>query len=109
MKYFRKKNVFKNKLTRVYTAKISPNVAAIVVMKQFQNTLSGSALMYGLVCDMILGMDTKKKHTQKKKKKKKKKKKRNDKILGLVGVLSGTSMLHKGYRQSRAKVGFQTR
>ena len=60
-----------------------------------------------LVCDMILGMD------------KKKTLKRDDKLLGLIGVLSGTSMLHEGQSQSRAKLeptqslsnrrGFQTR
>ena len=31
-----------------------------------------------------------------------KKTKRDDKLLGLIGVLSGTSMLHEGHRQSRA-------
>ena len=38
---------------------------------------------------MILGMD---------------KTKRDDKLLGLIGVLSRTSMLHEGHRQSRAKL-----
>ena len=45
-------------------------------MKRFQNTLSGSALLHSLVCDVIL--DTK----------------RDDRLLGLIGVLSGTSMSH---------------
>ena len=31
-----------------------------------------------------------------------KKTKRDDKLLGLIGVLSGTSMLHEGHRQSGA-------
>ena len=63
--------------------------------KHFQNTLSGPALLHSLVCDMILGMDKKTKH--------------DDRLLGLIGVLSGTSMLHEGHRQSRTKLGFQTR
>ena len=33
-----------------------------------------------------------------------KKTKRDDKLIGLIGVLSGTSMLHEGHRQSRAKL-----
>ena len=53
--------------------------------------------MHSLVRDMILGME-------KKKTKKKKKKKRDDKLLGLIGGLSGTSMLHEGHRQSRARL-----
>ena len=57
-------------------------------LKNFQNILSGPALLHSLVCDVILGMD--------KKKKKKKKTKRDDKLLGFIGVLSGTSMLHEG-------------
>ena len=47
---------------------------------------------------MILGMD------KKKKKKKKKKTKRGYKLLGLIGVLSGISMLHEGHRKSHAKL-----
>ena len=59
-------------------------------MKHSENASSGPALLHSLVCDMILGMDRKKKT------------KRGDKLLGLIGVLSGTS--HKGHRQSRAKL-----
>ena len=56
---------------------------------------------------MILGMDKKKTTTTKtkqKKKTKKKKTKRGDKLLGLIGVLSGTSMLHEGHSQSHTKL-----
>ena len=67
--------IYKNKSKTVYWC---------VLMKHFQNILSGTALLHSIVCDMILGID--------------KKTKRNDKLLGLIGVLSGTNMLHEGHR-----------
>ena len=53
------------------------------MVRHFQNTLSGPALLHNLVCDMILGME------------KKEEKCVDDKLLGLIGVLSGASILHE--------------
>ena len=69
-----------------YTAKISPKYC--YCREHFQNALSRPALFYSFY---ILGMD-------------KKKTKRGYKLIGLIGVLSGTSMLHEGHSQSRAKL-----